>query len=311
MILGIEIEPSFVKVAEIKKNELIQWEVFELPQGAIGSEGIDDFDGLVETLLKISLRLRIKDPKAALAISGPTRTAVRIIRVPFVNKDEIVLNLPFELDRHIPFSVKEVYYDFHILEYSKHTSSTELLVAVANKDIVNDYVNVFEKAGITPVLVDIASLALYNIYEFNYTEDLTVAVVNIGENIINFVIIKNNKPLYIRDAINSFRINSDMAEEEGIREFADEASTEIYRQIEFFKSLMKEENVRKIYITGFPTVFPLFISSIQERLDPEVLIFNPFKKIKINKKLSSTMQKYAHISSIAVGLSLRGIEKIK
>ncbi|WP_275574432.1 hypothetical protein [Thermodesulfovibrio thiophilus] len=33
--------------------------------------------------------------------------------------------------------------------------------------------------------------------------------------------------------------------------------------------------------------------------------------ININKKFSSKMQQYAHIASIAMGLSLRGTEKIK
>jgi len=312
MVLGIEIEPSSIRVAQVeKKYELVQWEIFELPNGVFGSEGIVDSDTLIKTLLKIPPKFNIKDLKVALAISGPTYTAVKILQVPYINKDEIALNLPLELDKYIPFSVKEVYYDFHILEQSKNRNSAELIVAVANKQIVDEYVNIFEKAGITLVAIDIGALALYNIYEVNYSDVDTVAVINIGENVINFAIAKKNKPIYIRDSTIALNININEAHDEEIRNFADEVSAEIYRQIEYFKAFMSEESVKKIYLTGFPVISPFFISSIEERLEQEIFIFNPFKKIKINKKISSKMHKYVNIASISIGLSLRGTEKIK
>ncbi|GLI54212.1 hypothetical protein TISLANDTSLP1_19050 [Thermodesulfovibrio yellowstonii] len=312
MMLGIEIEPSSIRVAQVeKKYELVQWEIFELSTGVFGSEGIVDSDTLIKTLSKIPPKFNIKDPKVALAISGPTYTAVKILQVPYINKDEIALNLPLELDKYIPFSVKEVYYDFHILEQSKNRNSAELLVAVANKQIVDEYVNIFEKAGITLVAIDIGALALYNIYEVNYSDVDTVAVINIGENVINFAIAKKNKPIYIRDSTIALNININEAPDEEIRNFADEVSAEIYRQIEYFKAFMSEESVKKIYLTGFPVISPFFISSIEERLEQEIFIFNPFKKIKINKKISSRMHKYVNIASISIGLSLRGTEKIK
>lgn len=310
MILGIEIEPSSVKVAYIgKKYELTQWEIFELPEGAIGPDGIVDTDSVVKTLIKIPPKFNMKNPKAAFAVSGPAYTAVRIIQVPFLDKNEIALNLPMELDKYIPFNVKEVYYDFHIIECTKN--STELLVAVANRQIVNEYVNVFEKAGITPQIADIGALALYNVYELNYREMEPTLIVNVGENVINFIIARNNKPLYVRDSTITFKINIHEAQEEEIRSFADDVSAEIYRQIEYFKSFLTEMPVRKIYLTGFAVISPFFISSIEERLDQEILILNPFKKIKINKKIASKMHKYSNVSAISIGLSLRGTEKIK
>lgn len=312
MILGIEIEPSCIKVAAVKrKYELIQWEIFDLPEGIVGSDGIIDGEALAKIFMKIPSKFVIKNPRVAFAVSGPTYTSVRILNLPFISKDEIALNLPLELDKYIPFSVKEVYYDYHILEQSKEKGFTELIVAVANKQIVDEYMNVFEKAGITPVIADIGALALYNMYKINYNEPFTVAVVNIGQNVINFTIAKKDRPLYIRDSTSSFNINIKEAMEEEVRNLADEVSTEIYRQIEYFKTFMEHEKVKKIYITGFPVTAPSFISSIEERLEQEILQFNPFKKIKINKKISEKMKQYINVASISTGLSLRGTEKIK
>ncbi|MCS7215612.1 MAG: pilus assembly protein PilM [Thermodesulfovibrio sp.] len=312
MILGIEIEPSSVRVAQVeKKYELVQWEIFEIPEGVLSNEGIIDSEALVKVLMKIPTKFNLKSPKATLGISGPTNTAVKIFQVPYVDRDEIALNLPFEIDKQIPFSAKEIYYDFHILNRSKEKGISEILLAVANKQIINEFVQIFDKAGINLAIIDICALALYNIYEINYSNNETVAVINIGENVINFAISIRNKPIYIRDSSLTLNINIDKATEEEIRSFSDEVSAEIYRQIEYFRTFISNESVQMIYLTGFPLVSPVFISTVQERLEQQVLIFDPFRKVKINKKISSKMHNYLNIASISIGLSLRGTESVK
>ncbi len=312
MILGIEIEPSCIKVAQIrKKYELIRWEIFDLPKGVVSLDGILDKEDLLKHLIKVQNKLDLKNPKIAFSVSGPTYTAVRILKIPLVDTDEISLNLPYELDKYIPFSVKEIYYDFHIIEKSKETNSSEIILAVATKDIVNEYISVFERAGMNVAVVDIGAIALYNVYKVNYMDNQAVLIVNIGEKILNFVIAKKNKPLYIKDSIHSFNTNIKELTEEEIRNFADEISAEIYRQIEYFRNYMGEESINKVYLTGILSTSPIFISSVSDRIEQEVLIFNPFRNIKIDKKLATKIQNYSNMAAISVGLSLRGTEKLK
>lgn len=128
------------------------------------------------------------------------------------------------------------------------------------------------------------ALALYNVYEFNYKEPEPTLIVNVGENFINFVIAQDNKPLYIRDSTIALNIDIQKAQDEEIRNFADDVSAEIYRQIEYVKSFLPEKPVKKIYLTGFPVIYPTFISSVEERLDQEIFIFDPFKKNQNKQK---------------------------
>lgn len=315
MILGVDIGKSTIKVAGVNKKgksyELVNWDIFEIPEDVVTSEGIAEIDAFVKALMKIPAKFNMKEPKIGFAVSGPVHTAVRIIQIPYMDRDEIELNLPLELDKYIPFSVKEVYYDFHILHQSKKDSYTEVIVAVANKQLVDNFVNAFDRAGMIPVFVEIDSLSLYNTFEVNYADSAASAILNIGENITNFIIAKKNKPLYIRDVVSIKDINLEETDEETIRNFADEVASEIYRQVEYFKTLKIEENVEKIYLTGKAASDPIFTSSIEERLGQQINIFDPFKNIRINKKLADTMQKYANISAVSIGLSLRGTEKIK
>jgi len=314
MMIGIEIEPSAIKSALVRKKggyELLNWEIFELPEGVVKSTGIADVDTLLKNLIKIPAKFELKNPQVAFSISGPTNSAIRILELPYIDEDEIELNLPIELDKYIPFSVKEVFYDYQIIEKSKNKNTSKVIVAVALKELVNDYANILEKSGMIPLVADISCLALYNVYEVNYQESSVSAIVNIAENVINFNIVKGRQPLYIRDSINAYNIPIENANEDEIRNYADEVSAEIYRQVEYFKTINPENPVEKVYITGIPTVSPLFLQALQERLDIDISLFNPFKNIKIHKDISSKMQKYSAISSISIGLSLRGTEKIK
>lgn len=314
MIIGLEIEPTSIKAALVRKKggyELLKWEIFELPEGVVKSTGIADADTLLKILVKIPPIFGLKESNVAFSISGPTNSAVRILDLPYADENEIKMNLPLELDKYIPFNVKEVFYDYHVLEKSKDKKTSKVIVAVALKELVNDYTVILEKAGMTPQIVDISSLALFNVYEVNYSESAVAAIVNIGENVINFNIVKGKIPLYIRDSMNDFNIPIENATEEEIKNYADEIAAEIYRQTEYFKTLGYESPVEKIYITGMPTMSPYFLQFLEERLDIPIFLFNPFKNVKINKELSAKMQKYSSVCSVSMGLSLRGTEKIK
>lgn len=312
MMIGIEIEPSSIKAALVRKKggyELIGWEIFELPEGVIKTTGIADVDVLLKNLIKIPAKFNLKNPQVAFSISGPTNSAVRIIDIPYIDKNEIDLNLPMELDKYVPFGIKEIYYDYNILE--KSTSSTKIIVAAALKEIVNDYSNILEKAGMIPQVADIRSIAFYNLYEVNYSENVVSTIINIGENVISSTIVKGHMPLYIRESLNTYDIPIENATEDEIRNYADEVAAEIYRQVEYFKTISPEKNVEKVFITGFPTLSPYFLQFLEERLDIPISLFNSFRNIKIDKKLSAKMQKYAAVASVSIGLSLRGTERLK
>lgn len=314
MIVGLEIEPSSVRAALVKKKgryELVMWESFNLAQGILMTTGISDSEGFVKELAKIPSLFGIKHPKVAFCLSGPACSAVRILELPYFEDSEIKINLPLELDRYIPFSVKEVFFDYHILEKSKQTGKSRVIVAVALKELVNEYASAIERAGMIPEIADIGSLALHNVYEVNYNEETFVAVVNIGENVMNFNIVKGKSPCYIRDASNPLQSPSNTLSEDEIRDYGDDIAAEIYRQKEYFKTLPEGGEVEKIYITGIFASSPTFLQTLEERLNIPIHLFNPFKNIRISKDLISKMQNYSSVAAISVGLSLRGTEKIK
>jgi Tfp pilus assembly PilM family ATPase len=62
-MIGIEIEPSAIKSALVRKKggyELLKWEIFELPEGVVKSTGIADIDTLLKNLIKIPIKFEKK-----------------------------------------------------------------------------------------------------------------------------------------------------------------------------------------------------------------------------------------------------------
>ena len=77
----------------------------------------------------------------------------------------------------------------------------DVLLVAAKRDLVDDYVQVIQEAGLTPTAVDVAAFAVENAFEMNYEAegDEVVALVNIGAQVVNINVIQNGVPVFTRD----------------------------------------------------------------------------------------------------------------
>src|SRR4030065_391692 len=69
-------------------------------------------------------------------------------------------------------------------------------------NVINEYLSVVKEAGLTPLIVDVNSFALENIYEINYEIEpgRNIAIVNIGASTINMNILKGGVSVFTRDS---------------------------------------------------------------------------------------------------------------
>ena len=97
--------------------------------------------------------------------------------------EEIRFSIKYEAEQYIPFDINDVNIDFEIIgPKSDEEGQMELLLIAAKKNVISDYEDVVEMAGLDPVILDTDAFALSNMYELNYagTEKKIVALVNIG-----------------------------------------------------------------------------------------------------------------------------------
>jgi Tfp pilus assembly PilM family ATPase len=81
--------------------------------------------------------------------------------VPNVNEKEMRTAVEFTLEENVPLSVSEVVFDYNILAPKEGVvlkkDTTRVSVSVLPRDVVSEYLNVFQAAGFTPLHFEIES----------------------------------------------------------------------------------------------------------------------------------------------------------
>ncbi len=338
--IGIDIGSSFIKLVQFKKSgngyELSKFDILPVQQGIIADGAIVDKKILTRTLAELLRKTNISKGQACIGLSGQSSLIIKRITVPFMTEDELNLSIKFEAQQFIPFDLNAVSLDFHIIDKTPNADNQmEVLIVAVNKDLMNDYLEVISSVGLETVVVDTKQFALSNMYEFNYgvSEQRNIAIADIGASTVTLNIVQNGLPIFWRestvgsnyhtDAIEStFNIPREDAErlkrgfpieaissEEAqsvIQKASDEIYADIYRSLEVFRSNFYNEEVYKIAICGGAALIKDFASSMSQRIDMEVDVIDPFRKIAIPDKINpSYIKEIVPIAAVAVGLALR------
>lgn len=340
--IGLDIGSSYLKVVQLRERkgsyQLELLDMLPLPPELIVEGSIIDSLRLVDALKELIKKARIKTKNTVLGIAGHASVIIRRISLPEMTEEELSESIKFEAEQYVPFDVEDVNIDFQILGPKEEPGQMDVMLVAVKKDIVNEYVTVAREAGLIPVIVDVNSFCLSNMYEVNYEIDpaVNVALVNIGANTINLNVLKGGMSVFTRDSAvgcnlhtealqKEFNLTYDAAErvkrgedvegvsvdqaEQVLVTASEDILDEISRSIEFFKgSQSYHEEVNDIIISGGGALIKNFSHMLANKVGVEVKIAEPFRNIKIPKKFDvSYLEDVGPMAAVAVGLALRRI----
>ena len=345
-LVGLDIGDSSVKVVELKDLGMGRgYQVVKMGWDPLSSEAI--VDGAImdsqlvsETIQRLFQRCRIKTSgPVATALSGHS-VIVKRISLPVMSEAEMAESIHWEAEQYIPFDIDDVNLDYEILEGSSLSGddNMDVLLAAAKKDRINDYVSVIDQAGLSIMCVDIASFAMQNAFEANYDvePDQVIALVDIGSAVSSISVLQGGNSVYWRDINNiggnqytdaiqkELNLSAEQAEQlkrgdeiDGIpyervlpilAAVNEDVGTEIQKTLDFFKQISAADHgLSKLYLTGGTAQVVHMKESLGERLDTQVELLNPFRRIPpagrdVPPELITDMMPTA---SVAVGLALR------
>lgn len=335
-IIGIDIGSSAVKLVQLKEHkgsyQILKMGIVPLPPEAIVDNTLMDSLSIV-TAIK-SLISGIKPKNVACSISGNS-VIIRKIFLPTISNEELEEQINWEAEQYIPFEINDVNIDFQILGDDPHDPARmEVLLVASKKDIINDYVSVFNEAGLNLAVVDVDSFAVQNAFEINHdmASEEIVALINIGANIMNINVVKDGLTLFTRDVQmggnlyteeiqKQFGINSLEAEtmKKSIAETGDSAvkevierineiiSQEVHRSLDFYNSTANDDRVSHIFMSGGCSKVYNLADTIGEKMALPVEMINPFAKLKYseNEFDSAYLQQIAALMVVTVGLAIR------
>ncbi len=332
--VGLDIGSGYLKIVQFKdiksSYELELFDILPLPPELIVDASIIDSLRLIDSMNELIRKAKIKTKDATISLAGHSSVIIKRVSLPEMSEEELSESIKFEAEQYIPFDIEDVTLDFQILGPKEEPGQMDVILVAVKKDVINEYLSVVKEAGLNPLIVDVNSFALENIYEINYEiePDRNIVIVNIGASTINMNILKGGISVFTRDsAVGSnlhtealqreFNLTYETAERlkkgEPVENVAPEdalpvielASEEIIgevsRSLEYF-----HEDINEVILSGGCALVKDFPNLLAEKIGAETKIMEPFKNIKIPKRFDVTyIEEMAPMLAVAAGLALR------
>lgn len=349
-VVGLDIGSHAIKAVELVAKKKGGTETYELakigyevlPHDSIVEGTIIDSTAVVETIRLIFEENKIKNRDVAISISGNS-VIIKKISLPQMEREELAESIIWEAKHNIPYPYEETNVDYAILKPPKgvETKSLDILLVAAKKDKIANYSNVVHQAKKNLVAIDVDVFALQNALEVNYPETFeskTVAMVNIGANITNILILERGLPQLFRDLSlggsfftenmrKELNIGLDEAErllkgipvknvdeahvEEILSQNIRDLIDEIDKTFTFYEAGdKKERKIEQIFLSGGLANLKALPVAFEERFAVPTEIFNPFRNIHYKEKdfNSVLIKETPSIFGVAVGLALRRMD---
>lgn len=200
-IVGVDIGSSSVKIVLFQRDpktglKLKTWGHIPLniKNDATPEERKAITAGEIEKFFK---KMGIQVKHAATSVSGNS-VIVRYVKLPRLSKKELDLTINVEAEPFIPFDINDIYLSYYILNQNimeEGQPKMEVVLVAAKKDLVNEKIDILTQAGLQPVLIDVDSFCLENLYAALPTreENKSVLFINIGNKVTNLSIISGSR----------------------------------------------------------------------------------------------------------------------
>jgi type IV pilus assembly protein PilM len=341
-LVGLDIGSRSLKAAEIVESKkglnLKRFGVVDLAPGAIEDGAINDPESVAESIRQLFKAYNIKEQNVAISIGGYS-VIVKKITVQTMDEQQLQETIHFEAEQYIPFDISDVNIDFHILgESETNPSQMNVFLVAAKKEMIDDYVNLVNLAGLNPCLIDVEAFALQNIFEASHGfQDDNIALIDIGASKTSLNILKENSSVFMRDvSLGCSQINQKIVslvdcslEEAEQLKFGDKSDrinpdelkgivssvvadwcTEIRRAIDFFYSTYPDDQIKRVYLSGGGANITEFRQLLASETSAEVETVNPFKNLYVDDDDFDPeyLRQIAPQAAISMGLALRKVD---
>ena len=340
-LVGLDIGSSSLKAGEITATKkgfaLKSFGMISIAPGAIEEGNINDPENVADSIRQLFKANNIKEKNVAVSIGGYS-VIVKKIDVQTATEEQLQETIHLEAEQYIPFDISEVNIDYQILgETETGSDQMSVILVAAKKEMISEYINLVQMAGLNPCIIDVDAFALQNIFEANYDlTDENVVLIDIGANKTSLNILKSHSSVFMRDvSMGCSQINQKIislidcsfAEAEQIKlskqadkiypddlkqivsSVVSEWSIEIKRALDFYYSANPDEQIKSIMLSGGGAHIKEFRQLLAAETSSDVETINPFKKLHIAEHFDpSYLEHIAPQAAICMGLALRRVD---
>lgn len=338
-VFGLDISDYSIEIVSlggsIEKPKLLAMGRAVLEPGVVKNGKIfqkEKLRSVLQSLIKKPNFGKIKTKKFIFSLPE-LKSFIHIFKIPeALKKKTIKREIELQVIQNFPFPLKDLYFDFKI-------KNKEVLLVATQKDIVEDYLEVFKKLKLKPVALEVESQSLARSLIKNKEE--TTLIADIGARTTNFSVFDKNKlrlSIIIDIAGNKFSraltkklsISPSKAEsikkEIGLNPNKKEGKAFLILQKEIQKIISEIKKIdeyfqekegksfEKITLAGGSSALPYLAEYLAENLEIPVIVGDPWDKINIDiLKTKEYFKEALKVNPIlyatAIGSALRGLTK--
>jgi len=336
--LALDIGSSAIKMVEVvgekRVYHLLNLGVVPLPPTAVQNNIIVEKDVVVQAIRSLIRANGVKATKVISAVPGRA-VIIKKIQLPAQGEEELEANVEFEAASVIPESLENVNLDYQILGFLDHGSKMDVLLVAVKKEIINNYTQTIQDAGLIPAIIDVDYFALENMYEISYQPkaDEVVALVNIGARYTSINVLKNGISTFTGDLpvggeeftkslMDQLQIPYAQAETLKITGVLDgkrrddlatlfqspskSLAEEISRSVSLYGAMAAEEGIHRIYLTGGSARLTGLCPVLEERLKVPVQLSEPFRGFSVAKNIDRDYLTDSELAlAVSAGLAIR------
>jgi len=180
---GLSLTDAGVRLIEFKQegSNLVLKQHGEVifPKDIIVSGMIKDASALVKILEDFRKKHNVEYIRTTLPEERAYLFRTKVQNLP---GRDIRTSVEFTIEENVPVSVSETIFDYTVLSETKDEDGSEMLdvsVSVIQQDVVNEYLEVFQRAGFTPLHFEVESQAVTKAI-VPRNDKRTLLIVNIG-----------------------------------------------------------------------------------------------------------------------------------
>ena len=284
----------------------------------------------------------LKNAKINYAVSAQS-VFTRFVKLPSVGEEQVDQIVTFEAQQNVPYPIDEVVWDYQLVD-SGDPAQVEVVIVAIKSDLLDDINAAVEDAHLQTSIVDVAPMALYNAYRYNYSDvEGCSLIIDIGARTTNLIFIESHKVFsrsipnggsaitqaIARDFNEPFGASEERKKRDGfvslggayaepedpdvarvskmIRNSMTRLHAEIARSISFYRAQQGGVQPQRVYLCGGSVTLPYMREFFQEKFQLPVEFFNPLRNVSVGSNLNlDEIGRNAHRMGELVGLALRG-----
>ena len=294
-------------------------------------------------LREMMAELQIRHEAVNYAVSAQSVFA-RFVKLPAVEEEKVERIIAFEAQQNVPFPIDEVVWDYQLIAGGGDEQVQVVLVAIKT-DLLDEINGAVEETGLRTAIVDVATMALYNAFRYNYA-DLSGCslLVDIGARTTNLLFIEPQRIFSRSIAVGGSSITAAIAKEfnesfaaaefrkkrDGfvglggayaeptdpelarvsklIRSTMTRLHAEVMRSISHYRAQQQGNTPERVFLCGETASAPYMREFFREKLQIPIEFFNPLRNVAVAHSAPvKELTLSAHLLGELVGLALRSV----